>query len=90
MKPENWIGIAQIGVTIIGMFIGPMLAIQWSLRQFRSTKSWEQATQAYSELLKQLAILKHTNRLYYDHAISARRMNKESIERSSKEHEEAR
>jgi uncharacterized membrane protein YccC len=89
MKPEHWIAFVQISITLVGMFIGPWLAIKWSIQQFRSTKSWEQSTQAYSDLLRQLAILKHTNRLYYDHYISRRMMDDNSYAQCAAGHQDA-
>jgi hypothetical protein len=86
MKPENWIGIAQIVITIIGMAVGPWIAVRLSIRQFRSTKSWEKATEAYSEILKQLAVVSYTNRRYYEHFLNTVRMEKEERDELSAEY----
>lgn len=72
------------------MFVGPWLAVKFSIKQFRSTKSWEHATEAYSVLLKELAILRHTNRQYYEHFINARRMNDADMTLCQAEHQGAR
>jgi hypothetical protein len=58
MKPETWIGIAQIIITIIGMIVGPWLAVRWSLRRFRSEKWWERQEEAYGTLLGDLVVAK--------------------------------
>jgi hypothetical protein len=89
MKPENWIGIAQIVITIIGMVIAPLIAVRLSIRQFRSTKSWEKATEAYSAILAQLAIVKHTNRRYYEHFLNTAPMDERERGELSKEYQDA-
>lgn len=59
MKPENWIGIVQIGITMIGMVVGPWIAVRWSIKQFRSQKWLERQGEVYSRLLENLAIIRH-------------------------------
>jgi|SRR5579872_6638373 len=56
MNLKDWV---QIGLTLIGMVVGPLIAIRLSLRQFRSQKWWEQQTQKYSDTLEALVIVKH-------------------------------
>jgi len=94
MKPENWISIASAAVSAsmaaIGLYFGPKFAVKRALEQFRSTKSWEQSTEAYAGLLQELGILKHTNRLWYEHCTNARIMNHEERERCQAEHQGAR
>jgi hypothetical protein len=77
LRPENWIGISQIILTIIGIFVGPWWAVRRSMAQFRSTKSWEKITEAYSNVLTQLGIVKQTNRLWYEFFTNQRIPNEE-------------
>lgn len=47
----------QIGVTVVGMLIGPWIAVKLSLRQFRSQRWWEKQADAYTRLLEALYIM---------------------------------
>jgi len=59
MKPETWIGIAQIIITLIAMWLAPWLAVKWSLKQFRSQKWWEEKQEAYKTVLECLSIIRY-------------------------------
>ena len=37
---KEWLTVAQIVITIIGMGVGPWLAVRWSIKQFKSQKRW--------------------------------------------------
>jgi hypothetical protein len=54
MKPEHWIAVIQIVITITAMLVGPWLAVPWSMRQFHSQKWWEEKQKAYSVILSDL------------------------------------
>jgi hypothetical protein len=58
MKPENWIGVAQICITLVGILAGPWIAVRWSLSQFRSTKWWERQEQIYTNAITLLSFVK--------------------------------
>ncbi len=50
----------QLLVTIVGMFVGPWLAVRSSLKQFRSQKWWERQGEVYGQVLENLAVVKHS------------------------------
>ena len=66
---KDWIPGVQILVTIVGMYIGPKLAIHYSLKQFRSQKWWERKAEVYHSLMGHLAILKHAIRLSHERVL---------------------
>jgi hypothetical protein len=67
MKPEHWISIAQIAITLMGMFVASKLAVSSSLKQFRSQKWWERQGDVYNRLLENLAVIKHCVGAWLDH-----------------------
>ncbi len=64
MTAATGISIAQITVTLIGMFVGPWLAVRWSLKQFRQNKWWEEKGQVYRTLLEDLSWLRQQNIIF--------------------------
>jgi hypothetical protein len=54
---KEWLTVAQIVITIIGMGVGPWLAVRWSLKQFRSQKWWERQQEVYTQLLEDLSVI---------------------------------
>lgn len=67
MKPEHWISIAQICLTLVGMFVASKLAVSSSLKQFRSQKWWERQGDVYNRLLENLAVIKHCVGAWLEH-----------------------
>jgi hypothetical protein len=47
------------GIALLSPFLAAWLAVKWSLRRFRSEKWWELQSDAYKQLLENLAIVKH-------------------------------
>jgi hypothetical protein len=63
MKPETTSSI-QIVISLIGMFVGPWLAVKWSLKQFRSEKWWEKQYETYSAILEHLSVIQYNSANY--------------------------
>jgi len=57
MRIEHWLGITQIVITLLGMWFAPRIAVQLSLRQFRSQKWWERLSLSYDGLLRSLSYI---------------------------------
>ena len=55
----NWVAFTQIAVTLIGLFVGPLIAVKLAMKRFRSEKWWEIQSQKYNHLIDNLAIIKH-------------------------------
>ena len=55
MTLKDWI---QIALTVFGLIAGPFIAVQLSLRQFRSQKWWERQEQVYTEALTYLSFIR--------------------------------
>lgn len=55
---KDWLVVAQIVVTLIGMIVGPWLAVRWSLKRFRTEKWWERQQETYRVLLENLSVVK--------------------------------
>jgi hypothetical protein len=70
MITKDWLSIVQILVTIAGMYVGPKLAIRYSMKQFHSTKWWERREQLYTSLLESLSFLRY----YYAEQLDAAQM----------------
>ena len=73
MTAKEWLGICQILITLVGMYVGPKLAIHYSLRQFRSQKWWEKQEEAYRILLESLSIIRY----YYGNCLDCLFTNSE-------------
>jgi hypothetical protein len=77
--------IASIAVTLIGMFVGPLIAVRMSVKQFRSTKWWEKQEEAYREIMGGLATLKHALARWFDDSVGVRSLSqpeKDSLNRA--------
>ncbi|SRR5712692_2606090 len=91
MKPESWLGVAQIAVTLVGIVLAPYLAVRLSLKRFRSEKWWELQTQTYYRTLENLAIIKHSiertleNLLHPDYADAPSKILQEQVPLASAE-----
>jgi hypothetical protein len=72
MKPEHWIGITQIVVTLAGMFIASKLAVSSSIKQFRSQKWWDRQGETYNRILESLAVIKHGVATRLNHELEPR------------------
>jgi hypothetical protein len=70
MSPKDWLTVVQILVTLAGMYVGPKLAIHYSLKQFHSTKWWERREQLFTLLLESLSFLRY----HYDKLLHAEQM----------------
>jgi len=57
LKPEHWIAIAQIIITIAGVYFGPLWAVKRSLKQFRSQKWLEEQQETYTTLLEYVSVI---------------------------------
>jgi hypothetical protein len=57
MKPEHWISIAQLTMTLVALFAGPWWAVKRSQKQFLSQKLWDKRQETYSQLLGDLSLL---------------------------------
>jgi hypothetical protein len=56
----------QVGITTIVAFVGPRLAVQLSLRQFRTQKWWERQQEAYTTLLESLSVILYYYQAHFD------------------------
>jgi ABC-type arginine/histidine transport system permease subunit len=53
-------------VTLIGLFVGPLIAVRISLKQFHSQKWWELRAEAYSKIMGQLSAVQRALDLWID------------------------
>jgi hypothetical protein len=80
MTTKDWV---QLAVTLVGMVVGPLIAIQLSLKQFRSQKWWEKQEQAYSQLLSSLSLMRFSLFHTYNHLIDLRNHEMSEAEREA-------
>ncbi len=73
IKPEHWISVAQLGITLIAVFAGPWWAVKRSQKQFLSQKLWDKRHETYPELLDDLSLLKY----YYGNVTSSIEMSRD-------------
>src|ERR1035438_843494 len=56
MKPENWITLGNLFLTVIGLAIGlsigPKRAVRLALEQFRSQRWWERQATVYDDIIR--------------------------------------
>lgn len=57
--PNPTLGYVQILITIVGMFVGPWLAVKFALSQFRSSQWWERRADMYTRIIENLSTLHH-------------------------------
>jgi hypothetical protein len=85
---DRMTSIASIAVTSIGMFVGPLIAVRMSVKQFRSTRWWEKQEEAYREIMGALATLQHALARWFDDSVQMRNLSqpeKDSLNRKSEE-----
>jgi hypothetical protein len=58
MKPENWISIIQLVITVLALFAGPWWAVRRSLKQFQSQKWWEKKEELYRAIISDLSVVR--------------------------------
>ena len=73
MKPEHWISIAQLSMTLIALFAGPWWAVKRSQKQFLSQKLWDKRHETYSQLLDDLSLLNY----YYGNVTESIEMSRD-------------
>src|SRR3954470_10358538 len=73
MKPEHWISIGQLSMTMIALFAGPWWAVKRSQKQFLSQKLWDKRQETYSQLLDDLSLLSY----YYGNVTESIEMSRD-------------
>jgi hypothetical protein len=63
------LALTQIAVTLIGMFVGPWLAVKSSLKQFKSQRWHERQGEFYEQILENLAIVTHVVGALLEHEL---------------------
>jgi len=73
MTPKDWLVIAQIIVTLAGMYIGPKLAIYFSLKQFHHQELLKKKIETYQQLIQDMSQLCRFYSDRFDNALQAGR-----------------